>query len=67
MLDERRYSELMCNCKCGGVIANGVQILLSEDGTLVVMGLCNTCKKTAHVSMNIVDMVGLLSAPAKEN
>lgn len=67
MIDERTYSELECQCKCGGAIANGVQILLSEDGTLVVMGFCNTCQKTAHVSMNIVDMVGLLSAPRKEN
>ena len=51
------YREILCKCRCGGLVVNNIEIYVSEDEKLVVIGNCNMCSTKDRIDFKLDELI----------
>ena len=54
MIKATKYDIL---CKCGGKIGTGVEIYVTEDKKLVILGICDDCLKAVYCEIELLELM----------
>lgn len=51
------FREVICKCRCGGLLTNNVEIYVTDEECIVILGYCNICGQKNRVEFKLDDLI----------